>query len=77
MSPPRRYSLEIRAHCPEESRAQALSGSLGPDNEGYVETDRDGEWLCFRMSAADAGTLKQTADDLLACLRVAEDVSFL
>ena len=64
-------------HCPEGRRAQTLSESLGPDNEGYVEGIREGEWLIFRMSAVDAGTLKQSADDLLSCLKVADEVSSL
>lgn len=65
-------SLELEIDYPDESVARAVMESLDPDNTGYVESElRDGV-LIFRMSADNAGTLRNTADDLLACLKAAE-----
>lgn len=65
-------SLELEIDYPDKSVARAVMDSLGPDNIGYVESEiRDGI-LIFRMSANNAGTLRNTADDLLACLKAAE-----
>ena len=45
--------------------------ALGPDNEGYVETELRGDKLVFRTWSESAGTLRNTADDLMACLKAA------
>ena len=47
--------------------------ALQPDNVGYVESEVRDNVLFFRMSADNAGTLRNTADDLIACLKIAED----
>ncbi len=73
----RHYSLEISVPCAEEDRANSISASLNPDNEGYVQTSYEEGILKFRMESEGAGALRQTADDLLACLKVAEDISKL
>ncbi len=46
--------------------------ALGPDNEGYVETELRGDKLVFRTWSESAGTLRNTADDLMACIKTAE-----
>lgn len=46
--------------------------ALGPDNEGYVETELRGDKLVFRTGSESAGTLRNTADDLMACIKTAE-----
>ena len=46
---------------------------LDPDNKGYVSSELRGSTIVFRMDAKSAGTMRNTADDLLACLKVAEE----
>ena len=66
-------SLELRFDYPDAGTAETVRNSLGPDNDGYVETVQEGNVLIFRMEADNAGTLRNTADDLLACIKTAEE----
>ena len=66
-------SLELSAEYPDEKTARAIMEALQPDNVGYVESEVRDNVLFFRMSADNAGTLRNTADDLIACLKIAED----
>ncbi|MDI3482267.1 MAG: hypothetical protein PWQ88_138 [Candidatus Methanomethylophilaceae archaeon] len=70
------YVLEIRIPCSPE-HISAVMGSLGPDNEGFVTPSLGEDSLIFRIDADDAGRLRQIADDLLACLKVVEDIMML
>ncbi len=53
--------------------AVSVMNAVLPENKGYVETSVQGCRLVLRMSASNAGTLRNTADDLLACIKAAED----
>lgn len=64
--------LTIEAEYDSKKIAKAVLDALGPDNDGYVESTLDGKAIRFVMHANNVGTLKNTADDLLACLRTAE-----
>ena len=66
-------SLEIRAEYPDKSTAEAIMDALAPDNEGYVSSSLEGSAIVFRMESTSAGTLRNTADDLMACIKAAED----
>jgi len=65
--------LELRFDYPDQGVAETVMRSLDPDNEGYVEVEIDGGTIIFRMEADNAGTLRNTADDLLACIKIAEE----
>ncbi len=65
-------SLELEVDYPDEATARAVLGALGPDNVGYVESELRGSTIVFTCSSESAGTLRSTADDLMACLKVAE-----
>lgn len=64
-------SLELEAELPDEGTARAVLAALDPDNIGYVESELRGGTIVFRTSSESAGTLKSTADDLMACLKAA------
>ena len=66
-------SLDLEVDYPDTATAEAVMKALGPDNEGYVESEVRGTKLLFRMSADNAGTLRNTCDDLMACLKTAEE----
>ena len=66
-------TLELEVDYPDEATARAVMSSLDPDNTGYVESELRGSKLLFRMSSESAGTLRSTADDLMACLKTAEE----
>ncbi len=62
---------------PDARTAEAVCKALSPDNVGYVRTELQGNIIKFFLEAESAGTLKNTADDLLACIKVAEESSGL
>lgn len=66
-------SLELTLDYPDAKTAEAVMKSLSPDNEGYVESELNGNVLTFRMQAETAGTMRNTADDLMACIKIAEE----
>jgi tRNA threonylcarbamoyladenosine modification (KEOPS) complex Pcc1 subunit len=69
--------LELTISYNDEKTAKAVFGALEPDNEGYVESKIEGNTLRFLIKSKDAGSMKNTADDLLACVKIAEDASGL
>jgi len=66
-------SLEIRVEYPDERTAKAVLDALAPDNEGYVESSLEGSVITFTMESSTAGTMRNTADDLMACIKTAEE----
>ena len=69
--------LELRIDYDDGNIAKAVFGALEPDNKGYVESRIDGNVLFFRIVSDDAGSMRNTADDLLACVKIAEEASGL
>ena len=69
--------LELKMEYNDEKTARAVYGSLEPDNKGYVESRIDGRTLYFLIRSEDAGSMRNTADDLLACVKIAEETSGL
>lgn len=65
-------SLQLEIDYDDETVARAVMDSLGPDNTGYVDSELQGSKLIFRISSESAGTLRNTADDLMACIKTAE-----
>ena len=68
-------TLELSVECPDEASARALMEAVGPDNGGYVESELHGCEIVFRMGSESAGTLRNTADDLMACLKTASEAA--
>lgn len=66
-------TLDLEIDYPSADTAESVMNAIMPENEGYVETSVEGCKLILRMSAGKAGTLRNTADDLLACIKAAED----
>ncbi len=67
------HSLELRFKYPDAKTAETVMKALDPDNGGYVSTVQQDNILIFRMKAENAGSLRNTADDLLACIKIAEE----
>ena len=68
-------SLELRVEYSDAGVAEKILRALEPDNEGYVQSRLEGSTIIFTMEAEDAGSMRATADDLLACLKIAESAS--
>ena len=66
-------SLTVRAEYADERSARSVMEAIRPDNGPYVESSLEGRVLVLRMESASAGTLRNTMDDLMACIKAAED----
>jgi len=70
-------SLDIRIEYDDERTARAVFDSVSPDNEGYISTELKGNVLLMKIVSDNAGTMRNTADDLMACIKAAEEASGL
>ncbi len=68
-----RVSCEIRMEYPDERTASAIFESVKTDNEGFVESQLAGKHIIFTASAESAMSLSHTINDLLACVKAAEN----
>lgn len=66
-------TLDLRVDYEDEATAKAIFDSIMPDNEGFVPTKLVGRTIVMNLSADNAGTLRNTADDLMACIKAAEE----
>ncbi|AMH94356.1 hypothetical protein AR505_0635 [methanogenic archaeon ISO4-H5] len=65
--------LELRFPYDDERTARAVLTAVSPENGEYVKSSLEGSTIIYEMEADNAGTLRNTADDLLACIKAAED----
>ncbi|MCL1978706.1 MAG: hypothetical protein FWG60_00900 [Methanomassiliicoccaceae archaeon] len=70
-------TLDLRIQYDDERTAKAVFDSISPDNEGYVSAELRGNMLLIAISSDNAGTMRNTADDLMACIKAAEEASGL
>jgi len=66
-------SLELKMRYKDRRTAEAVLNSLEPDNIGHVASSIKGNEITFVIKADAAGTLRNAADDLLACVKIAEE----
>lgn len=69
--------LRICIEYDDDETARTVFDSVGPDNAGHMESRLSGRTLVFTAESDNAGTLRNMADDLLACVRIAEESSGL
>jgi len=70
-------SLGLRIQYNDERTAKAVFDSISPDNEGYITTELQGNVVLMKIITDNAGTMRNTADDLMACIKAAEEASGL
>ena len=66
-------SLELRFPYGDVKTARAVLSAVGPENRGFIETKLEGSTVVYNIEADSAGSLRNTADDLLACIKAAEE----
>jgi len=69
--------LELVLEYSDAKIAKTILNSVLPDNGSHVSSVLKGNKITFRMEADNAGTLRNTADDLLACVKIAEEAAGL
>ncbi|MGE0015180.1 MAG: KEOPS complex subunit Pcc1 [Candidatus Methanomethylophilaceae archaeon] len=70
-------TLDLRVEYESPETAAAVAAALDPDNGTYVDMEVLENVINFKMEAMSASSLRNTADDLLACLKIAEEASGL
>ena len=66
-------SLELRIRYKDARTAETVLKALEPDNIGHISSAVVDNELIFRISEKNAGTLRNAADDLMACVKIAEE----
>jgi len=66
-------TLDLRFGYEDEQTARAVLAAVAPENGQYVQAQLEGTAAVFHLEADNAGTLRNTADDLLACIKAAEE----
>ena len=69
---PMRSICTLEIELPDESSAQNIARALELDNADYIETRVEGKIIFARTEAENIMTLRNTIDDYLACLTVAQ-----
>ena len=64
--------MTVRHRAASEAEARALWAAVAADNPSYVTGEVVGDTLEIRVAAAQAGSVRQTLDDLLAALGAAD-----
>ena len=68
-----RLSLTLR--FPSAAVAEAVATATGPDNAGWVTLRREGATLEAQIFAGSVGSLREAAEDFLACAALAAKVA--
>jgi len=66
-------TLELKMRYKDRRTAETVLKALEPDNIGHMESSVKGNEIRFMIKADAAGTLRNAADDLLACVKIAEE----
>ena len=76
------YSMMMRSVCKLEldmqdpETARNIAKALELDNAGYIKTRVEGNFIFAEAEADDIMALRNTVDDFLACLSVAQKSIF-
>ncbi len=64
---------ELEFEYGSERAAEAVLSAIAPDNAPYAVAERRGRTVIVRARSETAPQMLHTMEDLLACLRVAEE----
>ena len=67
--------LALTLRFPSAAVAEAVATATGPDNAGWVTLRREGATLEARIFAGSVGSLREAAEDFLACAALAAKVA--
>lgn len=65
--------VELRRTWPSAAMAGRIARAVVADNPEYVETRARGAELVLRVRSTSAASARSSVDDLLACVRAAEE----
>jgi tRNA threonylcarbamoyladenosine modification (KEOPS) complex Pcc1 subunit len=67
-------SCRIEIEYPDERMARIILKAIEQDNAGYVVAEVEGATLILQASAETEPSMLHTLEDLLSCVKVAEDM---
>jgi len=70
-------TLDLVLEYPDRRTAENIYYAILPDNEGYVRAEVRENTIHLEVSSESAGSMRNTADDLLACVKIAEEAAGL
>ena len=72
----KKITCEIRFELKFENEkvAESIKKATDPENEGWVESSVEGNIMEAKVKAANMGSLREAAEDFMACVSVAENI---
>ncbi len=70
-----KHQIRFEIDFNNEKMATAIAKATEPENEGWVETTVDKKQLKAIVKAKNLGSLREAAEDFMACVAVAEKVT--
>ena len=67
--------IELQLDFESKDVANSVVIATEPENKGWVETKVEGNCVNAVIKAKDIGSLRETFEDFMACVSVAEKVS--
>jgi hypothetical protein len=65
-------TVEIERQYPSAALAERIVRSLAADQPEFVQAERNGATVRFRIAEGSPQSLRATLEDLLACVQAAE-----
>jgi len=69
-----KYEIRFEWKYENEKIAKSIKKATDPENEGWVESSVEGNIMKAKVKAANIGSLRETAEDFMACVSVAENI---
>lgn len=66
--------LSLSLECTNEFKIITIMQALEPDNKGYVQSYITKNKVVFNSQSYTSGTMKNISDDLITCIKTAEDI---
>ena len=70
-----KHRLELNVEFESDEVAKAVMVATEPENKGWIETNLEGKKLTATLRSHTIGSLKETAEDFMACVTVAKGIS--
>ena len=69
-----KYEVNFNLNFESKAVAESIKKATDPENEGWVESSIDNHILKASVKARTMGSLREAAEDFMACISVAENI---
>ena len=70
-----KHKISFSIKFDNENIAKAILRATEPENKGWVETTLHQNFIKATIKADTLGSLRQTAEDFMACISIAEKIA--